>query len=92
MDLADEVDEPFAGFRDALLGPVGEMELTDRPGLAILNLNKNPVAMNKCITPRELGRLHACYTKGSLRNGTEGISFMPTLSRNLNELEGSLYQ
>jgi len=36
MHLADEVDKSFAGLRDALLRPVGEMELPYRSRLAVL--------------------------------------------------------
>ena len=37
MHLADEVDKSFAGLRDALLRPVGEMELPYRSRLAVLD-------------------------------------------------------
>lgn len=36
MHLANEVDESLPGFGHALLRPVRELELSDCPGLAVL--------------------------------------------------------
>lgn len=36
MHLADEVDESLPGLGNALLRPIRELELSDRPGLAVL--------------------------------------------------------
>lgn len=36
MHLANEVDESLPGFGHALLRPIRELELSDRPGLAVL--------------------------------------------------------
>lgn len=36
VHLANEIDESLPGFWHSLLGPVGELELANGPGLAIL--------------------------------------------------------
>ena len=41
MDLPNEVDEPFARLRDSLLGPIGELELSNCSRLAILHCEHN---------------------------------------------------
>lgn len=39
VHLSDEINEALSGFWHPLLGPVGELELADRSGLAILRDN-----------------------------------------------------
>lgn len=39
VHLSDEIDEALSGFWHPLLGPVGELELADRSGLAVLRDN-----------------------------------------------------
>lgn len=36
VHLSDEIDEALSGFWHPLLRPVGELELVDRSGLAVL--------------------------------------------------------
>ncbi|VEN63796.1 unnamed protein product [Callosobruchus maculatus] len=35
VHLSDEVDEAFAGLGNPLFGPIGELELSDRPGRSV---------------------------------------------------------
>ena len=39
VHLADEVDEALAGLRDALLRPVGEVELANRSRLTVSRIS-----------------------------------------------------
>ena len=40
VHLSDEIDEALSSFWHALLGPVGELELADCSGLAVLRENE----------------------------------------------------
>jgi len=40
MNLPDEVDEPLAGLGDSLFRPVGEVELSDRSRLSVLDTHR----------------------------------------------------
>lgn len=47
MHLADEVDESLPGLGNALLRPIRELELSDRPGLAVLRTRRRGIGFNR---------------------------------------------
>lgn len=47
MHLADEVDESLPRLGNALLRPIRELELPDRPGLAVLRTRRMGIRLNR---------------------------------------------